>query len=113
VKNLIVVLMGGFTGEREISFLSCKACSLALKKKGYSVVSIDAKGNFGEKLKKLKPKAIFNALHGKYGEDGFVQSLLEGFKIPYTHSGVSASNLAMDKEMSRLIFRENNIKTPK
>ena len=105
--------MGGLSGEREISFLTGKACSLALKRKGYSVVNMDAKGSFGEKLKKLKPKAIFNALHGKYGEDGFVQSLLEGFKIPYTHSGISASSLAMDKEMSRLIFRENNLKTPK
>ena len=113
MKNLIAVLMGGLSGEREISFLTGKACALALKKKGYSVVNIDAKGNFGEKLKKLKPKAIFNALHGKYGEDGFVQSLLEGFKIPYTHSGISASSLAMDKEISRLIFRENNLKTPK
>ena len=113
MKNLIVVLVGGLSGEREISFLTGKACSLALKKKGYSVISIDAKGNFGEKLKKLKPKAIFNALHGKYGEDGFVQSLLEGFKIPYTHSGVFASSLAMDKAMSRLIFRKNDLKTPK
>jgi len=113
VKNLIAVLMGGLSGEREISFLTGKACALALKKKGYSVVNIDAKGNFGEKLKKLKPKAIFNALHGKYGEDGFVQSILESLKIPYTHSGVLSSSLAMDKELSRLIFIKNNLKVPK
>ena len=105
--------MGGLSGEREISFLTGKACALALKKKGYSVVNIDAKGNFGEKLKKLKPKAIFNALHGKYGEDGFVQSILESLKIPYTHSGVLSSSLAMDKELSRILFKKNNIKTPK
>ena len=61
----------------------------------------------------MKPKAVFNALHGRYGEDGFVQSILESQKIPYTHSGVFASSLAMDKELSRLIFIENNIKVPK
>jgi D-alanine-D-alanine ligase len=113
VKKLVVVLMGGLSGERAISFLTGKACSLALRKKGYSVINIDAKGNFIEKLKKLKPKVIFNALHGRYGEDGFVQSLLEGIKIPYTHSGVYASSLAMDKVLSRLIFKKKKIKTPK
>ena len=113
MKSLIAVLMGGLSGERKISFLSGKACSLALKKKGYKVVNIDAKGNFTEKLKKLKPKIVFNALHGRYGEDGFVQSILEGLKIPYTHSGVIASRLAMDKILSRLIFKKNNLKTPK
>ena len=105
--------MGGISGEREISFLTGKACSIALKKKGYKVVNVDAKGYFVEKLRKLKPKAVFNALHGRYGEDGFVQSILESLKIPYTHSGVFASSLAMDKELSRLIFIENNIKVPK
>ena len=67
MKNLVVVLMGGLSGERKISLITGKACSKALKKKGYKVKELDAKGNFGEKLKKLKPKAIFNALHGKYG----------------------------------------------
>ena len=105
--------MGGISGEREISFLTGKACSIALKKKGYKVINVDAKGYFVEKLRKLKPKAVFNALHGRYGEDGFVQSILESQKIPYTHSGVFASSLAMDKELSRLIFIENNIKVPK
>jgi len=113
VNNLIIMLMGGISGEREISFLTGKACSIALKKKGYKVVNVDAKGYFVEKLRKLKPKAVFNALHGRYGEDGFVQSILESQKIPYTHSGVFASSLAMDKELSRLIFIENNIKVPK
>ena len=65
------------------------------------------------KLKQLKPKIVFNALHGKYGEDGFVQSILESLKIPYTHSGVLSSSLAMDKELSRLIFIKNNLKVPK
>ena len=113
MKNLIAVLMGGTSGERKISFLTGRACSKALKKKGYLVKEIDAKGYFVDKLKKLKPKLVFNALHGKYGEDGFVQSILEVLKIPYTHSGVNSSSLAMDKELSRLIFIKNKIKVPK
>ena len=113
MSNLIVVLMGGLSGEREISFLTGKACSKALKKKGYKVIDLDAKGYFVEELRKLKPKIVFNALHGKYGEDGFVQSILESLKIPYTHSGVFASSIAMDKELSRLIFKKNNLKVPK
>ena len=113
MSNLIVVLMGGLSSERKISLLTGKACSKALKKKGYKVVDLDAKGYFVEKLKKIKPKIVFNALHGKYGEDGFVQSILESLKIPYTHSGVLSSSLAMDKELSRLIFIKNNLKVPK
>ena len=113
MKKLVVVLMGGLSGERKISFLTGKACSKALKKKGYRVKELDAKGFFVDKLKKLKPKIVFNALHGRYGEDGFIQSLLEVLKIPYTHSGVLASSLAMDKELSRIIFKKNKLKTPK
>ena len=113
MKKLIVVLMGGVSGEREISFLTGKACSRALKKKGYKVINIDAKGEFVKKLKKIKPIAVFNALHGKYGEDGFVQSILESLKIPYTHSGVYSSSVAMDKVLSRKIFEENKLKVPK
>ncbi len=113
MKKLVVVLMGGLSGEREISFLTGKACSAALKKKGYKVVKLDTKGFFIEKLKKIKPKAVLNALHGQYGEDGFIQSILESLKIPYTHSGVLASSLAMDKVLSRLIFKKNNLKVPK
>ena len=113
MKSLVAVVMGGLSSERKISFLTGKACSNALKKRGYKVVNIDAQGHFGEKLNKLKPKIVFNALHGKFGEDGFVQSLLEGLKIPYTHSGVLASSLAMDKELSRLIFKKKKLLTPK
>ena len=113
MSNLIVVLMGGLSDERKISFLTGKACSKALKKKGYKVIDLDAKGYFVDELKQLKPKLVFNALHGKYGEDGFVQSILESLKIPYTHSGVLSSSLAMDKELSRLIFIKNNLKVPK
>ena len=111
MKNLIVVLMGGLSGERKISFLTGKACSNALKKRGYKVKEVDGKGYFVDKIKKLKPKVVFNALHGKYGEDGFVQSILELLKIPYTHSGVYASSLAMDKELSRIIFKKNKTKS--
>ena len=105
--------MGGLSGERKISFLTGKACYKALKKNGYKIKALDAKDNFVDKLKKLKPKAVFNALHGKYGEDGFVQIILESLKIPYTHSGVFSSSLAMNKELSRLIFKKNKIKVPK
>jgi len=112
MKNLIVVLVGGLSGERKISFLTGRACSSALKKKGYKVRELDAKGYFANKLKNLKPKIVFNALHGKYGEDGFVQSILESLKIPYTHSGVLSSSLAMNKELSKILFIKNKIKTP-
>ena len=82
MKNLIVILLGGISGERKISFLTGKSCAKALKKKGYKVKEIDAKGHFVEKIKRANPKAIFNALHGRYGEDGFVQVILESIKVP-------------------------------
>tara|TARA_B110000438_G_C15800408_1_gene644881 strand:+ start:217 stop:1137 length:921 start_codon:yes stop_codon:yes gene_type:complete len=113
MKKLIVVLIGGLSGERPISFISGKACSKALKKKGYKVKVVDAKGPFVEKIKKIKPSVIFNALHGKFGEDGFVQSILEFLKIPYTHSGVLSSSLAMDKELSKNIFKKNGLRVPR
>ena len=113
MNKLVIVLLGGLSGERKISFLTGKACSKALIKKGYKVINLDAKGDYVNKLKKLKPRVVFNALHGKYGEDGFVQSILEGLKIPYTHSGVMSSYLAMDKELSRIIFKKNKLRVPK
>ena len=113
MRDLIVVLMGGMSGERKISFLSGKACSKALRKRRYKVKELDAKGYFVNNLKKLKPKIVFNALHGKYGEDGFIQSILESLKIPYTHSGVLTSSLAMDKVSSRIIFKKNCLIVPK
>ena len=113
MKNLVVVLSGGISGEREISKLTGRACMKALKKKGFKVKEFDPKGYFVNDLKKIKPKVIFNALHGKYGEDGFVQTILESIKIPYTHSGVLSSSLAMDKELSRIIFKKNKIRVPK
>jgi D-alanine-D-alanine ligase len=113
MKNLIVILLGGLSDERKISFLTGKACSNALKKKGFKVINLDASGYFVKELKRLKPKIVLNALHGKYGEDGFVQSILESLKIKYTHSGVLASSLAMDKELSKILFKKNNLKVPK
>ena len=113
MRNTIVVLQGGISGEREISFLTGQACSKALRKIGYKVKELDAKGNFIKKLIKIKPKVVFNALHGRYGEDGFVQGILESLKIPYTHSGILSSSLAMNKELSRILFIKNKIKTPK
>ena len=113
MKNLIVILLGGISGERKISFLTGKACSKSLIKKGYKIKEIDAKVNFVQKIKKINPKAVFNALHGRYGEDGFIQAILESIKIPYTHSGVLSSSLAMDKVASRIIFEKNKIRVPK
>ena len=112
-KNRAVVLMGGISAERAISLITGKACSLALKKMGYKVFQVDAKGNFSKKIKILKPNFIFNALHGKFGEDGFVQKILENLKIPYTHSGVISSSIAMDKVLSKFIFKKSKILTPK
>ena len=113
MKTSIAVLMGGLSREREISFVSGKACSTALKKKGYKVFNIDATGLFIKKLKRIKPTKVFNALHGRYGEDGFIQSILEHLNIPYTHSGVISSSIAMDKVKSRIIFKKKKLNVPK
>jgi D-alanine-D-alanine ligase len=113
MKSLIVILLGGLSDERKISFLTGKACSNALKKKRFKVVNLDASGYFVKELKRLKPKIVLNALHGKFGEDGFVQSILESLRIKYTHSGVLASSLAMDKELSKILFKKNNLRVPK
>ena len=113
MKKLIAVLAGGISGERKISLITAKACAIALKQKGYKVKVIDVRGYFLEDIRKIKPAVIFNALHGRYGEDGFTQSILEYIGIPYTHSGVLSSSLAMDKELSRLIFKKKGIKVPK
>ena len=112
MKKKILVLMGGISGERKISLISGKACVKALGKK-YKVFKLDPKGNFISEIRKIKPQIVFNALHGRYGEDGFVQSILESEKIKYTHSGVLASSLAIDKEISKTIFIKNKISTPK
>ena len=111
-KNVLVVL-GGTSGERTISLESGKACIKALKKKGYKVSSFDPKIKNFNLINKIKIDVIFNALHGRDGEDGIAQSYFEYLKIPYTHSGVISSFNAMNKLISKEIFIKNNIKTPK
>ena len=111
-KNILVVL-GGTSGERAVSLDSGKACIKALKKKGYKVSTFDPKFKNFNLINKSKVDVIFNALHGRDGEDGVAQSYFEYLKIPYTHSGVISSYNAMNKLISKEIFIENNIKTPK
>tara|TARA_A100001015_G_scaffold248051_1_gene285219 strand:+ start:4724 stop:5659 length:936 start_codon:yes stop_codon:yes gene_type:complete len=111
-KNVLVVL-GGESGERKVSLESGKACIQALKKKNYKVSSLDPKNKNLNLINKNKFDVIFNALHGKDGEDGVAQSYFEYLKIPYTHSGVVSSNNAMNKLISKKIFKKNKIRTPK
>ena len=110
-KNILVVL-GGTSGERAISLESGRACIKALKKKGYKVSSFDPKIKNFNLINRKKIDVIFNALHGRDGEDGIAQSYFEYLKIPYTHSGVISSFNAMNKIISKKIFIQNNIKTP-
>jgi D-alanine-D-alanine ligase len=111
-KEKITVLMGGMSAEREVSLDSGKACAKALNELGFDVTSLDAKDNFIEKLIRNRPDKVFNALHGKFGEDGSIQGLLEHLKIPYTHSGILSSAIAMDKLTSKKIFKDAKINTP-
>jgi D-alanine-D-alanine ligase len=97
--------MGGPSAEREVSLSSGRECAAALREAGFSVVEVDAGPDLAERLSVLKPKACFNALHGRWGEDGCVQGLLEWLRIPYTHSGVLASALAMDKTRTKDAYR--------
>src|ERR1700722_10434124 len=108
----IAVLKGGWSSEREVSLVSGAACAKALSELGYKVTEIDVQPDIAEVLAKTKPDAVFNALHGRWGEDGCVQGLLELMKIPYTHSGVLASALAMDKPMARRIFEAAGLRCP-
>lgn len=103
-NNRIVVLKGGPSAEREVSLSSGSECASALRSEGFEVIEIDAGDDLVAQLRDAKPDVVFNALHGRWGEDGCVQGLLEWLKIPYTHSGVLASALAMDKERSKIAF---------
>jgi len=111
-KNVLVVL-GGTSGERAISLESGRACIKALKKRGYKVSLFDPKIKNFNLINKIETDVIFNALHGRDGEDGIAQSYFEYLRIPYTHSGVISSFNAMNKLISKEIFIKNNIKTPK
>ena len=109
----VLILSGGISKERLISLDTGQQVAKELKKNGYKVKVCEPDINLAKKIKIFKPSVIFNALHGQFGEDGYIQTILESFKIPYTHSGVIASSIAMDKEISKKIFIKNNIKTPK
>ncbi len=100
----VVVLKGGPSAEREVSLSSGRECAAALREHGFETVELDAGPEVAARLVDLAPDVVFNALHGRWGEDGCVQGILEWLKIPYTHSGVLASALAMDKERSKAVF---------
>jgi D-alanine-D-alanine ligase len=101
----VAVLMGGWSSEREISLRSGKACAEALEGEGYRITRVDVGRDVAARLAEIKPDVCFNALHGRYGEDGCIQGLLETMGIPYTHSGVLASALAMHKERAKAVLR--------
>jgi D-alanine-D-alanine ligase len=105
----VAVLMGGWSAEREVSLNSGKQCADALEGEGYRVTRIDVGRDLPERLRETAPDACFNALHGKGGEDGTVQGVLETLQIPYTHSGILASALAMDKAKAKIVMAEAGI----
>ena len=112
MKKKILILGGGISKERKISLETARQVKNSLKK-NYNVLQVDFNEDFEKKLKLFKPDIVFNALHGRFGEDGYAQTVLEYNKVKYTHSGVLSSALAMDKEISKKIFIKNKILTPK
>ena len=113
MKKKILIISGGISKERVISLDTGKQVAKELKKNGYNVKIVEPDYKLLDKIKLFKPKIIFNALHGQFGEDGYIQTILESIKIPYTHSGVISSALAMDKDISKKIFIKHKILTPK
>ena len=113
MKKKILIISGGISKERLISLDTGSQVAKELKKNGYKVKITEPDNNLEKNIKFFKPDVIFNALHGQFGEDGYIQTILEQFNIPYTHSGVIPSSIAMDKEISKKIFVKNKIKTPK
>jgi D-alanine-D-alanine ligase len=113
LKKKILIISGGISKERIISLNTGKQVAKELYKNGYNVKITEPNIRLIEVIKSFKPDTIFNALHGQFGEDGYIQTILETTKIPYTHSGVIPSAIAMDKELSKRIFINNNILTPK
>ena len=113
MKKKILILSGGISKERLISLDTGHQVAKELKKNSYKVKISEPDQNLEKKIKIFKPDVIFNALHGQFGEDGYIQTILERYKIPYTHSGVISSSIAMDKEISKKLFIKNKIKTPK
>jgi D-alanine-D-alanine ligase len=108
----VAVLMGGASAEREISLISGEACAAALESRGYRVSRVDAGRDLPQRLALLRPDRVFNALHGRMGEDGRVQGLLDLMGLPYTHSGVLASALAMDKPMAKRVLAAAGLRCP-
>lgn len=104
-KKHVAVLMGGLSAERSVSLKTGQACALALEGEGFKVTRVDAGRDLAEVLAWLKPDVVFNALHGRFGEDGIVQGILEMMRIPYTHSGVLASALAMQKDRAKSVMK--------
>ena len=113
MKKKILIISGGISKERIISLETGKQVARELTKNNYLVRTCEPDKNLSSKIKDFKPNCIFNALHGQFGEDGYIQTILETIGIPYTHSGVIASSIAMDKEISKKIFIKNKILTPK
>ena len=113
MKKKILILCGGISKERLISLDTGKQVAKELKKNKYNVITCEPDHTLLKNIEIFKPDIIFNALHGQFGEDGYIQTILETQKIPYTHSGVVASSIAMDKEISKKIFIKNKILTPK
>ena len=113
MKKKILVISGGISKERVISLDTGKQVAKELKKNGYNVQVTEPDFKLHNVIKTFKPKIIFNALHGQFGEDGYIQTVLETTGIPYTHSGVIPSAIAMDKQLSKKIFIKNKILTPK
>ena len=110
----ILILAGGYSKEKEISLETAKSVYSELNKdKSYKIKVVNPDGKFVEVLRRFKPNTVLNLLHGRYGEDGYIQAILESEKVKYTHSGVLSSSLAIDKELSKRIFIKNNILTPK
>tara|TARA_B100001027_G_C16264331_1_gene331111 strand:+ start:1821 stop:2729 length:909 start_codon:yes stop_codon:yes gene_type:complete len=112
MKKKILVVGGGYSKERNISLKTAKAVIASIKKT-YNVKFCEPDKNLKKMVKKFKPNVVFNALHGRFGEDGFIQSVFETLNVKYTHSGVLSSMLAMDKELSKKLFIKNKILTPK
>ena len=113
MKKKVLIICGGISKERLISLETGKEVAKELKKNKYKVVNCEPNNDLLKNIKLHKPDVIFNALHGQFGEDGYIQTILETQKIPYTHSGVISSSIAMDKEISKKIFLQNKILTPK
>lgn len=111
-KIHVALLKGGLSSEREVSLSSAKGIKAALDKLGYKVTEIDVTRNIANDLQEIKPDIAFNALHGTYGEDGCIQGVLEFLGIPYTHSGVRASSVGMDKPLAKYIFAGCGILCP-